>query len=407
MTSSKTPSSSFLNGSSSQLEPTLEEFGRDPHALNHELRSRGPIMWVEALGGWYATGRDAVVAVLRDDVTFTVDDPRFSTARVVGPSMLSTDGAEHVRHRAPFVDAFTSASLRTLRSGEELQDAIGVAATNLARNLQAGRTELRSTYAAPLAAESILLALDLPEVEVDSLLTWYSRIVDAVQDAETIESNLDAHDAYARLEGVLLSSPSAVVDRALATLAPAEVASNMAVILFGAIETAEGTIANAFAHLLTNPDVAGTVPTAALVEESMRLEPAATVVHRYARRDVECFGARIRSGDFISLSLAGANRDPAVFADPDAFDPTRPNVRQHLTFATGPHACLGIHLARLEARHALDAAPSLELEPDADVEARGLIFRKPPVVWVRPSAQGVAQKALGGDTERTVEVPEP
>ena len=61
--------------------------------------------WVPALDAFLVTGWAAAVEVLRDPATFTVDDPRFSTARVVGPSMLSIDGAEHTRHRDPFVGA--------------------------------------------------------------------------------------------------------------------------------------------------------------------------------------------------------------------------------------------------------------------------------------------------------------
>ena len=68
----------------------------------------------------------------------------------------------------------------------------------------------------------------------------------------------------------------------------------------------------------------------------------------------------------MRVSIAGANRDPAVFDDPDAFDPGRPRARRHLAFAHGPHVCLGIHLARLEARTGLTALCSRlpSLRPD-------------------------------------------
>ena len=90
----------------------------------------------------------------------------------------------------------------------------------------------------------------------------------------------------------------------------------------------------------------------------------------------------------VRVSIGGANRDPAVFEQPDSFDPTRANVRRHLAFAHGPHVCVGIHLARLEARIALglllDRLPALRLDPAKPPTARGLVFRKPPelrVVW--------------------------
>lgn len=81
---------------------TLADLESDPHPILARLRAGAPACWVPVLGAWLVTGYDLAVAVLRDARTFTVDDPRFSTAKVVGPSMLSLDGARHARHRAPF-----------------------------------------------------------------------------------------------------------------------------------------------------------------------------------------------------------------------------------------------------------------------------------------------------------------
>jgi cytochrome P450 len=121
----------------------------------------------------------------------------------------------------------------------------------------------------------------------------------------------------------------------------------------------------------------------AAVEESLRLEPAAAVVDRYATRDVELGGASIRAGDLVTASITGANRDPAVFADPDRFDLARANVRQQLAFARGPHVCIGLDLARLEAATALDALLDLPgLRLTGDTAPRGLVFRKPPAVYM-------------------------
>ncbi|MGH8921050.1 MAG: cytochrome P450, partial [Actinomycetes bacterium] len=87
-------------------EITLAELAEDPHPVLARLRARSPVAHVPELGGWLVTGREAAVTVLHDPGTFTVDDPRFSTAQVVGTSMLSTDGAEHARHREPFATSF-------------------------------------------------------------------------------------------------------------------------------------------------------------------------------------------------------------------------------------------------------------------------------------------------------------
>ena len=95
-----------------------------------------------------------------------------------------------------------------------------------------------------------------------------------------------------------------------------------------------------------------------------------------------------RAGDLVRLSITGANRDPAVFPDPDASTCTGPTAGRHLAFAQGPHVCVGVHLARLEARTGLRSLlarlPGLRLDPDQAASIRGLVFRKPPalhVIW--------------------------
>jgi cytochrome P450 len=90
----------------------------------------------------------------------------------------------------------------------------------------------------------------------------------------------------------------------------------------------------------------------------------------------------------VSISIAGANRDPETFPDPDRYDVRRENARRQLAFAGGPHVCIGMHLARLEAQTALacllDRLPRLRLDPARPAAPRGLVFRKPPelhVLW--------------------------
>ena len=122
------------------------------------------------------------------------------------------------------------------------------------------------------------------------------------------------------------------------------------------------------------------------------MEPAATLVDRYATRDVVLDGVAIAAGDLVTVSLAGANRDPSVFTDPDRYDAHRTNAHLQLAFVKGPHVCLGLHLARLQTIAAVNAV--LDLMPDVMLDssqsqegfesARGLVFRKPqriPVRW--------------------------
>ena len=168
-----------------------------------------------------------------------------------------------------------------------------------------------------------------------------------------------------------------------------QIASNAAVLLFGGIETTEGMIANAILLLLEDPDALRRVrgePVLldAAIEESLRLEPAAAVIDRYATADTVLGGTEIARGDLVRLSISAANRDPDVFEQPDRFDLNRTNARRHLAFAQGPHVCVGVHLARLEARTALAELlarlPDLRLDPKRPAEVRGLVFRKPPTL---------------------------
>ena len=98
---------------------TLEALETDPHPLLARLRETEPVAWVPVLDGWLVTRRDLAMQVMRDAEAFTVDDPRFSTGQVVGPSMLTLDGAEHRRHRDPFAGPFRLAPVRERSSRRE------------------------------------------------------------------------------------------------------------------------------------------------------------------------------------------------------------------------------------------------------------------------------------------------
>jgi cytochrome P450 len=486
---------------------TLADLDRDPHPWLARLRDTEPVSWLPALNGWFVTRHDLAVAVMRDSAAFTVDDPRFSTARVVGPSMLSLDGAEHGRHRAPFTRGFSRGEIHA-----RLAAFVTAEADRLVAVMRpAGAADARLSLAGPLAVAVVAEALGLGDADPATVLGWYAAIVGSVSaltgdhgqatpgqagiagggsreagapgagDADVGAARAGAAGAgvadggaagagaagadvveagaagsgvadvgaaragaagagvadrrtagsgavevgavevgavevgaagggaaevgagaaafeslSARLAAVIDATdgpPSLLADAAGARggaaatgLSTPEAISNAAVLMFGGIETTEGMIGNAILHLLSNPDQLalvraddGLVPNA--IEESLRLEPAAAVVDRYATRDIQVAGAAIRRGDLVTVSLAGAGRDPAVFTDPNAFDVRRHNARLNLAFAHGPHFCLGAHLARLEAQAAVRAVlglPGLRLDPDRPTAPRGLVFRKPP-----------------------------
>ena len=379
---------------------TLEELEEDPHPALARLRESEPVSWLPALGGWLVTRRDLALQAMRDPATFTVDDPRFSTGQVVGPSMLTLDGAEHGRHRDPFARPFRLDAVRERFTGLVSDETDRL----IAAIEPQGRAELRRALAGPLAAAVVAAALGLEGTEADRMLGWYDAIVDAVTGVAAGQPVTPAgREAFAALEAsvdpMLDRDPAASLVAAAASeaggLTRGQVVSNAAVLMFGGIETTEGMIANAILHLLENPEQRALVDddpalVAAAVEESLRLEPAAAVIDRYATGDVEFGGAPIVRGDLVTISIAGANRDPAEFPDPDRFDIRRENVRHQIAFAHGPHVCIGMHLARLETHTAvgrvLERLPGLRLDPEHLAAPRGLVFRKPPalhVLWER------------------------
>jgi cytochrome P450 len=371
---------------------TLAELDAEPYGLLADLREREPVAWVPVLDGWLVTRRDLCIEVMRDAERFTVDDPRFSTARVVGPSMLSLDGDEHRRHRDPFASAF-----RRPQVMEQFAGLVNGEALALVDGLRPhGHAEIRRDLAGPLAVRVVAAALDLLDVEPSVVLGWYDEIVGAVDRVSAGgEIGERASAAVAALDGQVggtIDHGSGVLADATATLTRREIVSNAAVMMFGGIETSEGMTTSLFWHVLTTPGAVEAVRAepalvANAVEESLRLEPAAGRVDRYATADVKLGGSTIHRGDLVIVSLTAANRDPATFPDPDRFDLRRENARTHLAFAQGPHACVGLHLARLETQVALEIAlgrwPALRIEAGATPPS-GVVFRKPkrlPVIW--------------------------
>ena len=400
---------------------TLKQLDSDPHPVHARLRDTEPVSWLPCLNGWLITRHDLALTAMRDAATFTVDDPGFSTAQVIGPSMLSLDGAAHDRHRAPFTVPFRATAV-----AGRFADAAAAQAQHLVDELApAGAGELRRGFAGPMSAAIVARALGLADDSaVAEVLGWYDAIVASVTAISGGEAPTAAGaEAFAalreRLEpviaprsgpragaqaGSLLSEAARATDAGGdAGLSHDQVASNAAVLLFGGIETTEGMIANAALELLRRPELLNRVRTApdlaaaldGVLDESLRLEPAAAVIDRYATADTRLGDAAIDRGDLVRISIAGANRDPAVFEEPDAFDPSRANARRHLAFAQGPHVCVGVHLARLEARVALAALvrglPGLAPDPDFPAQVRGLVFRKPvrlDAIWEPPARAG-------------------
>ncbi len=384
---------------------TIDQLADDLHPTLARLRLAEPVSWLPVIDGWLVTDYANAIAILRDPQRFTVDDERFTTGQVVGPSMLSTDDPEHRRHREPFEAMFRRGSVTPVG------DSVEVTCRQIIGGWErSGQGELRARYAAPLAVNTIARFLgfhthcrsDDDVAAVDQrLLRSYRVIVDTVVGLGIGQASADDAAAAMADLGELVDQATAgggplskIVDAR--ELPPNELRSNVAVILFGAIETCEGMTANAIGHVLGDEAVmsrlrARAVDMDRLVNESLRLEPAAAVVDRYATVDtiVETSSGpvEIAGGDLVEISLAGANRDPSVFPHPDSFDPDRARIGHHLSFARGPHVCLGLHLARLQTAVALTTLvselPTITLDRRRSTPPRGHIFRKPDQVVAR------------------------
>jgi cytochrome P450 len=306
------------------------------------------------------TRRDLALEVLRDPGRFTVDDPRFSTARVIGPSILSLDGPEHARRRRPVAQAFRPPRVHELTASVAAEIDARLAALRPPADLARG-------FAAPLAAAVVTRALGL-DLPAERALAWYAAIVRA-----TAEDDPD-------------DASRAAMDELRAAVGGRHEASDAAVAMFGGIETTEGMIANALHLLLTHPEQLALVRAdpalvPAAIEESLRLEPAAALVDRYATRATTLGGEPVAERELVTVSLRDANRDARAFREPERFDVRRTDADRHLAFAHGPHVCLGAQLARLEARLAVGAVvgrlDGLRLLDPGEARPQGEVFRKP------------------------------
>ena len=372
---------------------SVAELTADPHPALARLRAAEPVSWVPALDGWVVTRHASAEQVMRAPELFTVDDPRFSTAQVVGPSMLSLDGPEHTRHRTPFAHAFRPAEVRR-RFAPFVQDEV----VRLIAGLPTGPgAELRARLAGPLSVAVVAQALGLAGTDARTVLGWYETIVRAVSDLTAGQPvSDDAGLAYRQLtdsvEATIAAETHSLLATARAGLSLPETVSNAAVLMFGGIDTTAGMICNVILHVLSDPAVLAELTAdetliPAAVEESLRLEPAAAVVDRFATADVTLDGARIRAGELVVVSVAAANRDPELFERPDEFSLRRRNSKLNLSFARGPHFCPAMDLARVEAGAVLTALlaqfPLLRLDTSFDPSPRGLVFRRPEQLHVR------------------------
>ena len=381
------------------LDPA--DLDRNPYPLLHRLRSESPVVWVEPAGMWFVTRYDDVVEVLRDPDRFTTDSAGSTIRDTFGRQMLSAEGDDQRRYKSACAPPFTARAVR-----EEAGPGIARLVDRLVGSFVSdGRTELRSTLAAPLALATVAMVLGLPEQYHPAIRRWYDAFADALANFRWEESTRrrgqEAVSAFRDLVEPSLGTAEGLLGRLARTqprvLSDDEILRNSLIILFGGIETTEAMILNAIWALLRDQDSLAAVKSdrsllPGAIEEALRWEPAVQTCTRHGTRETTLRGVTIAEGDIVQCMIGGANRDPAVFTDPDAFRIRRANAADHVSFGVGRHFCLGAAMARLEALLAiealLDRCPDLLLDPAVEVAPFGSEFRKPPtlpVIW-RPDA---------------------
>jgi cytochrome P450 len=380
---------------------TLAELEADPYPVYARLQVLEPISWVDALHMWYVTRYEDVRAITLDHARFTTAFERSLILDTFGPQMLSTEGAEHDRYRRAVAARFAPGCVR-----QTYEAAIHAAAARLIAGFkQAGAVELRAHFAARLPILTMLEVFGMPLAGEGQMRRWYDAFERALSNfAQDDDVRRAAHAAVQQFHGYVDEAIAAAAgggDRALLgmlvnapageRLTHAEIRRNMSIIFFGGISTVEALILNSVWALFEHPETLQRVRTTPallpkVVEETIRWLGPVQSATRHAINDCSYLNVRFAARDAVNCMLAAANRDPSVFAAPERFDIDRTNLHRQLGFATGTHACLGLHLARAEGRialeHLLAELPGLRPVREKASPPSGYEFRQPRSMWV-------------------------
>ncbi len=335
-------------------------------------------------------GYDECQTVLTHPDTFSSSIYDQVMGPVMGRTLLELEGAEHRASRALVSPSFRSALLERWRS--ELVEV--VVHELIDRFAPRGRAELAREFTFAFPVQVIARIMGLPRQDYLRFQRLSIELLNVVYDWDCGIAASASLKTY--FKEVLAERRRNPQDDLISTLAESEIDgvrltddeifAFLLLILPAGVETTYRASGNLLVALLTEPALwdalrADRGMLRGAFEEALRWEPPITTVVRRAVRDCELGGLAIPAGTHVSVSVAAANRDPMRYPDPDRFDPTRRNIA-HLTFGGGPHLCLGMHLARMEATVAinalLDRLPDLRLDSSAPApHVVGVAFRSP------------------------------
>jgi len=372
------------------FNPLSPEFIRDPYRHYHRLRATDPVHR-SPLGFFVASRHEDVSLVLRDrrfgkdfagritrrQGKEVLDEPVY---RSMSHWMLQQDPPDHTRLRGLVVKAFTARRVEDMRP--RIQAIVDQAIDRVERKRH---MDLIADFAFPLPVTVICEMLGIPQEDhamIRSGARGSGRLLDPVplSRAEIDAANADnlasaeyfqaLFELRRRQPGDDLTSQLVQAEEEGSRLSNEELTANV-MLLFGAgHETTVNLIGNGLLALHRHPDQLRRLRedpalTANAVEELLRYDSSVQLTGRAALEDVTVGTAAVRKGDGVLCLLGAANRDPAVYADPDRLDITRANIRP-MSFGGGIHFCLGAQLARIEAEIAI--ATLLRRLPDLTLD---------------------------------------
>lgn len=354
-----------------------------PNDYYRALRTVDPVHYDEKLGMYFVSRYDDLQTVVRDPETFSVgrawnrtfangyfEEFKQILIRDGGgyfPDAIMTDPPQHTRVRRLMQAAFTPRRIM------QLQPAISKLASDLLDKLAVqGRADGVKDFASPLTISIMCEQLGLNQVDAEKVATW-SRVYTTIRGKQTHEQMLEDTRHFCDLQNYIIARvrermaerrEDMISDLIYAreegdgnpTLSFEEVVSLTRALVIGGLESIGTALSSLLFMLATNPEVAGTLKDCAaddakltrFVEEFLRIEPPARGLYRATTRPVELGGKLIPEDSMLCLLFASGNDDEGVFECARQFDMDRNKLNRHLTFGSGIHLCVGLHLARME-----------------------------------------------------------
>jgi len=357
------------------FDPTLPQVVANPYPVFAARRAVEPVGWSDALGEWVTFGHAEADAVLRHRGLGRLwrlrwpDDPLPNYTLLHEHSLLENEPPTHTRLRRLVAAGFGRRQVERLR-GRVTEIARGLARD--VRDAAAGGStvDLMPLYAEPLPVAVIATLLGVPDEDRGLLRPWSNAIVKLYEPAPPVDRRRAAETAATEYVGYvrglidyrrrhpgedLLSDLIATRDADGSRLSEDELVATAVLLQMAGHEASVNVVGNGTYALLSHPAerarlTADLVPRA--VEELIRYDSPLQLFERTATEPVRIGSVTVEPGQKIAALLGAANRDPAVFADPDRLDLAR-SPNPHLGFGAGIHFCLGAPLARVELQASL------------------------------------------------------